>query len=152
MFLFDPSSTSPHRALLLAAVPQRNLQHNETRAAVTRHRSGGTGNRESLYVIISELGVSIPVCACVLTYSFANYTRSKRNAEEFRQCIASTDGVHVTPNTQSDNSIPAADAVASSVQPPLSCVKDKSWYRSRMLSGTNDNSRKKNTGHALACT
>ncbi|KAL3194306.1 hypothetical protein MRX96_016433 [Rhipicephalus microplus] len=104
MFVFDPSLTRPHRALLLATVPQRNLQHHETRAAVTRHRSRGTGKREDLYVIIVELEVFIPVFACVLTYSFANYTRSKRNAEDLRQYIASADGVGVTADQQNDGS------------------------------------------------
>ncbi|KAL3194311.1 hypothetical protein MRX96_016438 [Rhipicephalus microplus] len=104
MFVFEPSSLRPHRALLLAAAPQRNLQYHETRAAVTRHRSGSTGNREGLYVIIAELEVSIPVFACVLTYSFANYTRSKRNAEDLRQYIASADGVDVTADQQNDGS------------------------------------------------
>ncbi|KAL3194309.1 hypothetical protein MRX96_016436 [Rhipicephalus microplus] len=104
MFVFEPSSTRPHRALLLATVSQQNQRHHQTRAAVTRHRSGSTGNREGLYVIISELGVSIPVFACVLTYSFANYTRSKRNAQDLRQYIASTDGVDVTTGQHSDGS------------------------------------------------
>ncbi|XP_075751385.1 uncharacterized protein LOC142817748 [Rhipicephalus microplus] len=104
MFVFEPSSTRPHRTLLLAAAPQRNQQHHLTRAAVTRHRSGSTGNREDRYAIIAELEVSIPVFACVLTYSFANYTRSKRNAEDLRQYIASTDGVDVTADQHRDGS------------------------------------------------
>ncbi|KAH7947491.1 hypothetical protein HPB52_012365 [Rhipicephalus sanguineus] len=49
-------------------------------------------NRAVLYVIIAVLSVPIPVCACVLTYSFANNTRLKRNAEEMRQYIASSFG------------------------------------------------------------
>lgn len=46
-------------------------------------------NREGLYVIIAVLGVSILGCACVLTYSFTNYNKLKRNAEEVRNYIAS---------------------------------------------------------------
>lgn len=46
-------------------------------------------NREGLYVIIAVLGVSILGCACVLTYSFTNYNKLKRNAEEVRSYIAS---------------------------------------------------------------
>lgn len=44
-------------------------------------------NRESLYVIIAVLGISILGCACVLTYSFINYHKLKRNAEEVRSYI-----------------------------------------------------------------
>ncbi|KAH7968434.1 hypothetical protein HPB52_008413 [Rhipicephalus sanguineus] len=46
-------------------------------------------NREGLYVIIAVLGVSILGCAGVLTYSFTNYAKLKRNAEEVRSYIAS---------------------------------------------------------------
>lgn len=46
-------------------------------------------NREGLYVIIAVLGVSILGCACVLTYSFTNYTKLKKNAEEVRNYISS---------------------------------------------------------------
>ncbi|CAN7939849.1 unnamed protein product [Ixodes hexagonus] len=46
-------------------------------------------NREGLYVIIAVLGVSILGCACVLTYSFTNYTKLKKNAEEVRSYISS---------------------------------------------------------------
>lgn len=46
-------------------------------------------NRDGLYVIIAVLGVSILGCACVLTYSFANYSKLKHNAEEVRNYIAS---------------------------------------------------------------
>lgn len=53
-------------------------------------------NREDLYVIVAVLGVSLPGCACVLTYSFANYNRLKRNAEEMRQYIAARSSVAST--------------------------------------------------------
>ncbi|KAH7969503.1 hypothetical protein HPB52_019064 [Rhipicephalus sanguineus] len=46
-------------------------------------------NREGLYVIIAVLGVSILGCAGVLTYSFTNHAKLKRNAEEVRSYIAS---------------------------------------------------------------
>ncbi|KAH7936688.1 hypothetical protein HPB49_002650 [Dermacentor silvarum] len=49
-------------------------------------------NRQGLYVIIAVLGVSILGCACVLTYSFTNYSRLKRNAEEVRNYIAASPG------------------------------------------------------------
>ncbi|KAH6935754.1 hypothetical protein HPB50_009321 [Hyalomma asiaticum] len=45
-------------------------------------------NREGLYVVIGVLGVSILGCAAVLTYSFTNYAKLKRNAEEVRGYIA----------------------------------------------------------------
>ncbi|KAH7936689.1 hypothetical protein HPB49_002651 [Dermacentor silvarum] len=45
-------------------------------------------NREGLYVIIAVLGIAILSCTCVLTYSFTNYSRLKRNAEEVRNYIA----------------------------------------------------------------
>lgn len=46
-------------------------------------------NREGLYAIVAVLGVSILGCACVLTYSFTNYSKMKRNAEEVRNYMAS---------------------------------------------------------------
>ncbi|KAL1431938.1 hypothetical protein MTO96_013732 [Rhipicephalus appendiculatus] len=46
-------------------------------------------NRRGLYVIIAVLGVSILGCAGVLTYSFSNYAKLKRNADEVRSYIAS---------------------------------------------------------------
>ncbi|KAH7959661.1 hypothetical protein HPB49_012822 [Dermacentor silvarum] len=46
-------------------------------------------NREGLYVIVAVLGVSILGCAGVLTYSFTNYAKLKRNADEARAYIAS---------------------------------------------------------------
>ncbi|KAL1431937.1 hypothetical protein MTO96_013731 [Rhipicephalus appendiculatus] len=46
-------------------------------------------NREGLYVIFAVLGVSILGCAGVLTYSFTNYAKLKRNVEEVRSYIAS---------------------------------------------------------------
>ncbi|KAH7938409.1 hypothetical protein HPB49_023184 [Dermacentor silvarum] len=49
-------------------------------------------NREGLYVIIAVPGVSILGCPCVLTYSFTNYSRLKRNAEEVRNYIAASSG------------------------------------------------------------
>ncbi|KAH7936477.1 hypothetical protein HPB49_000029 [Dermacentor silvarum] len=49
-------------------------------------------NSEGLYVIIAVLGVSNLGRACVLTYSFTNYSRLKRNAEEVRNYIAAAAG------------------------------------------------------------
>ncbi|KAH6947818.1 hypothetical protein HPB50_021547 [Hyalomma asiaticum] len=46
-------------------------------------------NREGLYAIVAVLGVSILGCACVLTYSFTNYSKMKRNAEEVRSYMES---------------------------------------------------------------
>ncbi|KAL1467329.1 hypothetical protein MTO96_026212 [Rhipicephalus appendiculatus] len=46
-------------------------------------------NRKGLYVIIAVLGVSILGCVGVLTYSFTNYAKLKRNVEEVRSYIAS---------------------------------------------------------------
>ncbi|KAH6919804.1 hypothetical protein HPB50_029208 [Hyalomma asiaticum] len=45
-------------------------------------------NREGLYVVIGVLGVSILGCVAVLTYSFTNYAKLKRNAEEVRGYMA----------------------------------------------------------------
>ncbi|KAL3224360.1 hypothetical protein MRX96_026624 [Rhipicephalus microplus] len=39
-------------------------------------------NRHDLYVIVAVLGVAILNCACVLGYSFSNFTMLKRNVEE----------------------------------------------------------------------
>ncbi|KAH7936479.1 hypothetical protein HPB49_000031 [Dermacentor silvarum] len=49
-------------------------------------------NREGLYVIIAVLGVSNLGRACVLTYSFTNYSRLKRKAEEIRNYMAASSG------------------------------------------------------------
>ncbi|KAH7954611.1 hypothetical protein HPB49_020126 [Dermacentor silvarum] len=46
-------------------------------------------NREGLFVIIAVLVISILGCAGVLTYSFSNYTKLKRNAEDVRGYIVS---------------------------------------------------------------
>ncbi|KAH7978329.1 hypothetical protein HPB49_005199 [Dermacentor silvarum] len=46
-------------------------------------------NRQGLYVIVAVLGLSILACVCVLAYSFVNYTRLKRDAEEVRRVIGS---------------------------------------------------------------
>ncbi|KAH8032731.1 hypothetical protein HPB51_001429 [Rhipicephalus microplus] len=46
-------------------------------------------NREGLYAIVAVLGLSILGCACVLTYSFTNYSKMKRNAEEVRNYMES---------------------------------------------------------------
>ncbi|KAH7936481.1 hypothetical protein HPB49_000033 [Dermacentor silvarum] len=59
-------------------------------------------NREGLYVIIAVLGVSNLGRACVLTYSFTNYSRLKRDAEEVRNYIAaSSGGAKVAPDQKS---------------------------------------------------
>ncbi|KAH7960714.1 hypothetical protein HPB49_022519 [Dermacentor silvarum] len=80
-------------------------------------------NRGGLYVIIAVLDVSILGCACVLTYSFTNYSRLKRNAEEVRNYIAASAGVaKVAGDKKSLSKQPSAaddarmgDALASSV-------------------------------------
>lgn len=46
-------------------------------------------NRHDLYAIVVVLGIAILSCACVLGYSFSNFTQLKRNAEEVRNYIAS---------------------------------------------------------------
>ncbi|KAL3208063.1 hypothetical protein MRX96_009661 [Rhipicephalus microplus] len=45
--------------------------------------------RRDLHVIVAALGVAILGCACVLVYSFSNFTTLKQNAEELRSYIAS---------------------------------------------------------------
>ncbi|KAH8022544.1 hypothetical protein HPB51_025107 [Rhipicephalus microplus] len=44
-------------------------------------------NREGLYVIVAMLKVPDPGVPCVLTYSFSNYNRPKRNARKMRPYI-----------------------------------------------------------------
>ncbi|KAH6935753.1 hypothetical protein HPB50_009320 [Hyalomma asiaticum] len=64
-------------------------------------------NREGLYVIIAVLGVSILGCAGVLTYSFSNYAKLKRNAEEVRNYIASR--VKAADQLNGGKQVPTAD-------------------------------------------
>ncbi|KAK8776062.1 hypothetical protein V5799_030593 [Amblyomma americanum] len=44
-------------------------------------------NREGPYMIVALLGMSILGCGSVLVYSFSNYSKLKRSAEELRNYI-----------------------------------------------------------------
>ncbi|KAH7985667.1 hypothetical protein HPB51_026777 [Rhipicephalus microplus] len=102
-------------------------------------------NRECLYVIIAVLGVSILGCAGVLTYSFTNHAKLKRNAEEVRNYIASrakvadqlSGGKQVTAANATNNRAATVKAVIPPVagsglvvEPALSAAKAASDNRS----------------------
>ncbi|XP_064457024.1 uncharacterized protein LOC135367841 [Ornithodoros turicata] len=83
-------------------------------------------NSEGLYVIIAVLGVSILGCACVLTYSFTNYNKLKKNAEEVRNFIASRTKLNEIAGAGSKEQLkrqqPAEHVKAPSPIPPASVV------------------------------
>ncbi|KAL3251835.1 hypothetical protein MRX96_055034 [Rhipicephalus microplus] len=70
-------------------------------------------SRRGLYVIIAVLAVSILGCGGVLTYSFTNYAKLKRNAEEVRNYIAPT--AKTADRHRGDNQMAVGDIRVSSV-------------------------------------
>ncbi|KAL3229852.1 hypothetical protein MRX96_003569 [Rhipicephalus microplus] len=70
-------------------------------------------SRRGLYVIIAVLTVSILGCGGVLTYSFTNYAKLNRNAEDVRNYIASR--AKTADRHRGDNQMAVGDIRVSSV-------------------------------------
>lgn len=73
-------------------------------------------NRQELYAIVAVLGIAILGCVCVLGFSYSNFAKLKRNADEVRDYIAS----HPPNPNRAQSAYQRGDGNQSTVEPGTS--------------------------------
>lgn len=73
-------------------------------------------NRQELYAIVAVLGIAILGCVCVLGFSYSNFAKLKRNADEVRDYIAS----HPPNSDRAPAAYQRGDGNQSAIEPGMS--------------------------------